>query len=40
LNQAWHMPLILVPGRQRQYDFCEFKGNKVYKVSSRIAKAA
>jgi hypothetical protein len=31
--------LILVLGRQRQEDLCEFKASMVYRVSSRTARA-
>ena len=34
------MPLIPALRRQRQEDFCEFKANLVYKVSSRISSKA
>ena len=34
----WHTPLIPALGRQSQADLCEFEGNLVYKVSSRIAR--
>ena len=31
----WHVPLILVLGRQKQADLCELEANPVYIVSSR-----
>ena len=31
------MPLIPMPGRQRQVDFCKFETSLVYRVSSRTA---
>ena len=33
------MPLILVLGRKRQADLCEFKASLVYRASSRTAGA-
>jgi hypothetical protein len=35
----WCSPLILVLGRWRQEDLCEFLASLVYRVSSRIARA-
>ena len=34
------MPLNLALGRQKQVDFCEFKANLVFKVSSRTGSIA
>jgi hypothetical protein len=34
-----HTPLISALRRQRQADFCEFKANVVYSMSSRRVKA-
>lgn len=34
------MPLIPLPGRQRQVDICEVKASLVYKVISKTARAA
>ena len=33
----WHIPLIPALGKQRQADFCEFKGTLAYRVSSNTA---
>jgi hypothetical protein len=33
------MPLILILGRQKQADLCEFKASLVYRTSSRAAGA-
>jgi hypothetical protein len=38
-EQWWHTPLIPAFGRPRQVDLCEFKGNLVYRVSPRTARA-
>jgi hypothetical protein len=34
-----HTPLILVLGRQRKKDLCEFEASLIYRASSRNARA-
>ena len=36
---GWLTSLILVLGRQRQVDLCEFKASLVYRVSSKTVRA-